>query len=105
MSELGALAERLRARVAGSPIALDANTLIFATVSVGACAFPTHVSNQGELVAMADGALYSAKARGRDRVVIAEIPRPTTAPAADGTHDAGDAQNVRDPQGTVAESW
>ncbi len=105
LSELGALAERLRARVAGSPIALDANTLIFATVSVGACAFPTHVSSQGELVAMADGALYSAKARGRDRVVIAEIPRPTAAPAADGARDAGDAQKVRDPQGAVAESW
>ncbi len=81
LSELGALAERLRARVAGSPIAVDADTLILATVSVGACAFPTHVSNQAELVAMADRALYAAKARGRDRVVIAEIPRTGTAPS------------------------
>ncbi len=87
LSELSALAERLRARVAESPIAVDVDTMIFATVSVGACAFPTHVSNQAELVAMADRALYAAKAGGRDRVVIAEIP-PTGTAAADGAREA-----------------
>lgn len=41
------------------------------TVSQGIATFPVHAHSADELVARADQALYSAKSRGRDQVVIA----------------------------------
>jgi diguanylate cyclase (GGDEF)-like protein len=61
--------ERVRAAVAGEPIALGA-LRIPATVSIGAAAW-TGSHDPSELVDRADAALYRAKHGGRDRVELA----------------------------------
>lgn len=40
------------------------------TVSIGIAAFPKHAENSDDLLKLADNALYAAKERGRDQVVI-----------------------------------
>jgi two-component system cell cycle response regulator len=62
-----AVAESLRAAVAGSPIAADGATLHM-TVSIGVAAWSGQELD--DLIARADTALYTAKTAGRDRVVI-----------------------------------
>jgi two-component system, cell cycle response regulator len=85
LSELATIAERLRLRVASSPVALSEDTWIAVTVSVGAACFPLHGDSPNELVATADRALYVAKARGRDRVVIGEAAATSTGTVTDHT--------------------
>ena len=41
-----------------------------ATISCGISVFPAHGNTVGELIALADKAMYQAKAAGRNRVVI-----------------------------------
>jgi len=63
------IAERLRTTVAERrPIGVDV------TISIGVAVSPPGVVDTGELVEMADAALYSAKEDGRDRVMIAPEP-------------------------------
>lgn len=69
LEEAVRVAERIRAAVAGEwgfrrPV----------TVSAGVASFPRHARAPGELVAAADGALYAAKGRGRNRVEAAPDP-------------------------------
>jgi diguanylate cyclase (GGDEF)-like protein len=85
LSELATIAERLRLRVASSPVAVSEGTWIAVTVSVGAACFPLHGDSPNELVATADRALYVAKTRGRDRVVVGEAATPSANPVADHT--------------------
>ncbi|MFI9381461.1 diguanylate cyclase [Kutzneria sp. NPDC052558] len=85
LTELQTIAERLRVRVASSPVAISEDTWIAVTVSVGAACFPLHGDSPNELVATADRALYVAKARGRDRVVVGEASATSTAVATDHT--------------------
>ncbi|QUQ62684.1 diguanylate cyclase [Kutzneria sp. CA-103260] len=85
LSELQTIAERLRVRVASSPVAVSEDTWIAVTVSVGAACFPLHGDSPNELVATADRALYVAKARGRDQVVVGEASATNTAVATDHT--------------------
>ena len=47
------------------------STAIQATLSVGIASYPGHGQNPAELIRSADLALYRAKARGRNQVVIA----------------------------------
>ena len=61
------LAEKIRTAIGGRPFDLD-GTPIRVSVSVGVAAYPEHGSSGKELLAAADGALYRAKAEGRDRV-------------------------------------
>ena len=72
---LAAAAERLRHAVASSPVALGPDSWTSVTVSVGAASYPAHAADVTELVGVVDGALYAAKARGRDRAVIGPAPR------------------------------
>jgi diguanylate cyclase (GGDEF)-like protein len=62
--DLSAIAERLRERVADGPVRLESTTSVAVTVSVGAAALPAHAADLRELVAVADRALYGAKAAG-----------------------------------------
>jgi diguanylate cyclase (GGDEF)-like protein len=61
------LADKIRTAIGSRPFDLD-GTPIRVSVSVGVAAYPEHGSSGKELLAAADGALYRAKAEGRDRV-------------------------------------
>jgi diguanylate cyclase (GGDEF)-like protein/PAS domain S-box-containing protein len=65
-----ATAERLRAVVAETPIALQGGASIRLTVSIGVA--QAGGGDLDELLRRADAALYEAKARGRDQVVVAK---------------------------------
>jgi len=59
------IAERLRYAVAARrPIGVEV------TISIGVAVAPPGLLNTDELVEAADAALYSAKANGRDRVIV-----------------------------------
>ena len=61
------LADKIRTAIGGRPFDLD-GTPVGVSVSVGVAAYPEHGSSGKELLAAADGALYRAKAGGRNRV-------------------------------------
>jgi diguanylate cyclase (GGDEF)-like protein len=50
------------------------------TASFGLAGFPQHASNKTDLIRLADQAMYEAKNRGRDRIVISE-PLLSSTPA------------------------
>lgn len=58
------VAERIRAAMAGCPL------LRPVTVSIGIACFPAHGDTPEALIARADEALYAAKQRGKNRVVV-----------------------------------
>jgi two-component system, cell cycle response regulator len=49
------------------------DTWIGASISAGTVSYPVHGTTPVELVVAADGALYCAKAQGRDRGVLADV--------------------------------
>ena len=63
-----AIAERLRAKVAARPVAIEGNAII--TTASGGIALPDAHSTPATLYQAADSALYRAKSEGRDRVVL-----------------------------------
>ena len=67
------VAERIRT-VAAKTFANRGKQKVPVTVSIGVAEFPTHGHSAAPLIAAADAALYSAKQRGRNRVVGAPIP-------------------------------
>ena len=73
------IAERLRARIAGSPIAIDDGRSVRLTASIGVATYPTHGAELDELIRAADAAQYAAKAAGRNTVRLAVAPRPASA--------------------------
>lgn len=69
------VAERIRRRIAATPIELNDSRAIGVTVSIGCAAVAGgHKSGVGELIAAADLQLYSAKKGGRNRVAIDLTP-------------------------------
>jgi len=68
--ELAGLLERLREVVRGAPFAVDGCDL---AVSVSLGGAEHGEESMDALIARADDALYVAKARGRDRVVLADV--------------------------------
>jgi diguanylate cyclase (GGDEF)-like protein len=73
-----AVAEKLRAAIAGAEIA-DIGSL---TASFGVAALPEDAGECEELMRKADRALYAAKAAGRNRVKTAITPGETASPPA-----------------------
>lgn len=70
------LAERIRVAIAGLEIVrLDGTGAMRVTASVGVAALPETAEDKDDLVAAADGALYRAKAQGRNRTELAAVVR------------------------------
>lgn len=69
--ELRALVERLRAAVSATPIAIDHETSVVVTISIGAVRPSPECHTPEQLVASADAALYAAKRGGRNQARIA----------------------------------
>lgn len=67
-----ALAERLRAAVAGLDVALPCAHVLRCTISIGHAEASGADAEWQQLVTEADGALYAAKREGRNRVVSVE---------------------------------
>lgn len=80
MTEGGAVerAEQLRRAMASTPVSHDGSQFTV-TASFGVAAFPFHGRTTDELIAAADGALYSAKAEGRNRVNLCVGPHKDSA--------------------------
>jgi diguanylate cyclase (GGDEF)-like protein len=74
-----ALAERMRAAVAATPISTPAG-LIPVTISVGLTALAAGDGSLDQVLARADHALYQAKEAGRNQVVQAQVPTRVLAP-------------------------
>jgi diguanylate cyclase (GGDEF)-like protein len=65
------LADRLRAAVEATPLTGDALEPVGpVTMSIGLAALPDHGSDVAALIALADEAMYRAKDRGRNRVIV-----------------------------------
>jgi diguanylate cyclase (GGDEF)-like protein len=72
-ADLTAIGERIRRGIASTPIAVDPETLITVTVSIGASLLPDHVEAAADLTLTADRALYAAKEAGRNRLVTTRL--------------------------------
>lgn len=70
-----ALGERLRARVEALRLDHESRNMRV-TVSAGVAALSDNIVNARQLVRAADGALFDAKERGRNRVVAASLEAP-----------------------------
>jgi len=70
------VAERLRASIAASPLAVGASDPVAITVSIGVAALDARHSDLQALLQCADSALYAAKSAGRNRVHLAESTPP-----------------------------
>lgn len=71
-----AVAERLRQRLADTPIPFRQHA-IHITVSIGVAEFDRHTHDFDSLLEVADAALYRAKHRGRNRIELAPHPGPS----------------------------
>lgn len=73
LNEALAVAERIRASVAASPVAEVA-----VTVSIGVALLPDHAPDDGALLKAADAAVYDAKKQGRNLVRYHGEPAPSS---------------------------
>ena len=78
------VAERIRQAIAGRTFDLAGGERVRITVSLGIAAMPEHAKDEAGLVDAADRALYEAKARGRNRVRIADIRPANESPTVAG---------------------
>lgn len=74
LEDLRQSAERLRKKVKELPIQYAGGALGTITLSLGIALFPIHGATGKAVIHAADEALYEAKHRGRDRVVVALSP-------------------------------
>ena len=74
LCEAAELAERLRREVRALALRGPAGEALQVTVSAGVASLDGDIATRADLVAAADGALYAAKAAGKDRVAIARTP-------------------------------
>jgi diguanylate cyclase (GGDEF)-like protein len=77
--EAMAKAEALRAAISAITLRVDGEVVPPISASFGVAIFPDVGDNRGDLIKLADRALYRAKDTGRNRVVLAEaLPRAET---------------------------
>jgi diguanylate cyclase (GGDEF)-like protein len=98
-AEMAAVAERIRAAVAGLRVDVAAvgqpPRIDGVTVSVGGAVFPAHGDHLLGVVAAADAALYAAKRAGRDAVRLAPRVAPPAGPEAVAHHRGEPADRHR----------
>jgi len=70
-----AIAERLRKTIRANTVEAE-EAEMSATVSLGVAEYSPELANHGELITLADRALYTAKQDGRDRTVVSTEPTP-----------------------------
>ncbi|MFN8074205.1 MAG: GGDEF domain-containing protein [Kineosporiaceae bacterium] len=75
------VAERVLRGIGSLPMAVGERNLAEVTVSVGVACLPAHCADGAELTQLADRALYTAKAAGRNRVVSAVPLRQGAVPS------------------------
>ena len=75
--EAAQMAERIRLRFADAALTIGAHA-VASTVSIGVASTSAPMVNVADLLAVADRALYRAKAEGRDRVVAVDCDRAET---------------------------
>ena len=68
------VAERIRLRFADAALTIGVHA-VASTVSIGVASTSAPMANVADLLAVADRALYRAKAEGRDRVVVIDCAR------------------------------
>jgi two-component system chemotaxis response regulator CheY len=87
LAQAAAVAERIRSVAAGTPVPLDGGERPLLQLSLGVTAFTAQRGPRtlDQLLEEADEALYRAKALGRNRACVAEVPVRTPAP---GTREA-----------------
>ncbi|GAB4454174.1 MAG: hypothetical protein OHK0029_08500 [Armatimonadaceae bacterium] len=66
------LAERIRLSIAEKPFVVGLEKMIPITVSIGVASLPQDADDERTLVQITDAALYSAKAKGRNRTCYAQ---------------------------------
>ncbi|HVY25113.1 MAG TPA: diguanylate cyclase [Polyangiaceae bacterium] len=71
VAQCEALAESLRSHLAAASFTDGGNVLPSVTASIGIATFPEHGKTTEDLLRAADGAMYEAKAAGRNRVQVA----------------------------------
>mgnify|MGYP000539573572 CR=1 FL=1 len=64
--DAGVFAERIRRKIAETPLSLLGEEKVFITVSIGFASMGDNTKDKNELIEMADRALYLAKNRGRN---------------------------------------
>jgi diguanylate cyclase (GGDEF)-like protein len=75
-AQAGRIADRIRETIAHLDLSNGHGQRIFnPTVSQGIACLPDHASRAEDLIDIADRALYQAKARGRDQVILASRPQ------------------------------
>lgn len=79
VQDAGARAEKLRGVIRALHVSYGGHTIGPVTASFGVASYPHHGGDETVLIACADKAMYQAKAAGRDRVVVAEMPMVTAA--------------------------
>jgi diguanylate cyclase (GGDEF)-like protein/PAS domain S-box-containing protein len=81
LTQAEAIAERLRRCLAATAVAVDEQTNIRFTVSIGVAAYPESAQDAENLVRIADELLYKAKENGRNRVIALFDSVPPAMPA------------------------
>ncbi len=69
-SDARIFSERLREKIMNNRVTVLGTEAVSVTVSIGVASFPDDASDKGELVRIADQALYFAKKKGRNRTVL-----------------------------------
>jgi diguanylate cyclase (GGDEF)-like protein len=84
-AEAAILAERIRRTIEGHPFPVDApagsGIPLRCTVSIGVAAMTRECAKAGQLLEMADTAMYRAKQDGRNRTVVFRCGKETVATA------------------------